>query len=129
MQKLIIDRSKWRCGGNEPKIVRLKGLTSLYNDKGFSCCLGFYCRKIGGIRNNVLLDTGTPDKLKIRNFTKIELLISRGSSDEMYCDSKFTENAIEINDDPKLSNEEREAAIIKHFKNAGVKVVFKNKYP
>jgi hypothetical protein len=129
MQQLIIDRKKWRTGGDSVELRRLKGPTSLYNDMGYSCCLGFYCRKIGGIRNNVLLDVGSPDNLNIKDFTKIELLVSRDSRDEVYDGSVFSQEAIDINDDDSLSNEEREAAIIKHFKKVDVEVIFKNKYP
>ncbi len=129
MQQLIIDRKKWRTGGDSVELRRLKGPTSLYNDMGYSCCLGFYCRKIGGIRNNVLLDVGSPDNLNIKDFTKIELLVSRDSRDEVYSDSVFSQIAIDINDDPNLSNEEREAAIIEHFKKVDIEVIFKNKYP
>lgn len=129
MQQLIIDRKKWRTGGDSVELRRLKGPTSLYNDMGYSCCLGFYCRKIGGIRNNVLLDVGSPDNLNIKDFTKIELLVSRDSRDEVYDGSVFSQEAIDINDDDSLSNEEREADIIEHFKKVDIEVIFKNKYP
>ena len=128
MQKLIIDRRKWRTGGDESDI-RIKGPTSLYNDLGYSCCLGFYCRQIGKIRNKVLLDVDTPDNLTIKNFNKIELLISRDSNNNVYDNSDFTNDAVLINDDSCLSNEEREEAIIEHFKKANIEVVFKNEYP
>lgn len=129
MQQLIIDRKKWRTGGDSVELRRLKGPTSLYNDMGYSCCLGFYCRKIGGIRNNVLLDVGSPENLNIKDFTKIELLVSRNSRDEVYDGSVFSQEAIDINDDDSLSNEEREADIIEHFKKVDIEVIFKNKYP
>jgi hypothetical protein len=129
MKQLIIDRKKWRTGGDGYALNRQKGHTSLYNDRGYSCCLGFYCRKIGGIRNNVLLDVGSPDNLNIKDFTKIELLVSRNSRDEVYSDSVFSQEAIDINDDPDLSNEERESTIIEHFKKVDIEVIFKNKYP
>jgi hypothetical protein len=129
MKQLIIDRKKWRTGGDSVELRRLKGPTSLYNDMGYSCCLGFYCRKIGGIRNNVLLDVGSPDNLNIKDFTKIELLVSRNSRDEVYDGSVFSQEAIDINDDDSLSNEEREADIIEHFKKVDIEVIFKNKYP
>ena len=96
---------------------------------GYSCCLGFYCRKIGGIRNNVLLNVAAPDNLNIKDFTKIELLVSRDSRDEVYDGSVFSQEAIDINDDDSLSNEEREADIIEHFKKVDIEVIFKNKYP
>jgi hypothetical protein len=129
MKQLIIDRKKWRTGGNAYALNRQKGHTSLYNDRGYSCCLGFYCRKIGGIRNNVLLDVGSPDNLNIKDFTKIELLVSRDSPDEVYSYTVFSQEAIDINDDPSLSNEERESTIIEHFKKVDIEVIFKNKYP
>jgi hypothetical protein len=129
MKQLIIDRKKWRTGGDSVELRRLKGLTSLYNDMGYSCCLGFYCRKIGGIRNNVLLNVAAPDNLNIKDFTKIELLVSRDSRDEVYDGSVFSQEAIDINDDDSLSNEEREADIIEHFKKVDIEVIFKNKYP
>jgi hypothetical protein len=72
---------------------------------------------------------GSPDNLNIKDFTKIELLVSRDSRDEVYSDSVFSQEAIDINDDPSLSNEERESTIIEHFKKVDIEVIFKNKYP
>lgn len=103
-------------------------MTFLYNKKGYSCCLGFYCRKFGKIPNNVLLEVGSPDSLDIKDFTKIEILVTRNHRDEVCDTSIFSQDAININDNYKLTNEEREAAIIKHFKQINVNVIFKNKY-
>ncbi len=39
MKQLIIDRKKWRTGGDSFEHRGIKGHTSLYNDRGYSCCL------------------------------------------------------------------------------------------
>lgn len=51
---LIIDRSKWRTGGDLAHVndnQTGKGYTALYNKQGFMCCLGFRCNQMGVPKN------------------------------------------------------------------------------
>ena len=119
---LIIDRAKWRAGGNpilNPNYTG-EGSTQLLNDQGYMCCLGFRCHQMG-IPKKLLLNVGMP--LGLYNSYDIPDLIN-----ELGRNSEFAVQAVRINDDSSLSPEEREKAITKHFKKIGVIVEFKGRY-
>jgi hypothetical protein len=120
MQQFVIDRSKWRTGGDS--LNQKYGSTQLLNSKGFMCCLGFFC---------VQIDNRTTDEI-IGVFEPIGLDNNiRGSN--LIGDDGFTklwvESAIIINDDDDISNETREERIHKLFKEHGYDVKFINEYP
>ena len=118
---LIINRAKWRTG-QDPIDIDFstgKGDTLLLNKEGFMCCLGFRCHQMG-IPKKDLLNVATPDSIAT-HWDIPDLLDSRGNT-------KFTNEAIGINDDGSLTSEEREIAITKHFVTIGVTVEFKGKY-
>lgn len=47
MKSIVIDKSKWRCGGSvKDKHARGKGSVRLLNNEGFMCCLGQMCQQI-----------------------------------------------------------------------------------
>jgi len=117
---LIIDRAKWRTGGNSP-IQTGKGSTALLNLVGFMCCLGFRCHQMG-IPKKDLLGKGCPEQLA-NNWTIPDLVDSVGY------DTDFTNTAMEINDSENFNQEEREKEITEHFATIGVTVEFKGKYP
>lgn len=116
--RLIINRSKWKTGeilGN----FTGKGDTELLNEEGFMCCLGFCCHQMG-ISKKELLNKSIPSELV--NWEIPGLLDKRGN------DSKFANDALGINDDPKLSIKKREKKIKKHFAKENIIVKFKGKY-
>lgn len=117
---LIIDRAKWRTGGNST-IRTGEGSTALLNLDGFMCCLGFRCHQMG-IPKKELLGRGVPEALS-KNWDIPDLVNEIGS------DTDFTDTAIEINDDRDITREEREKEITEHFATIGVTVEFKGKYP
>lgn len=119
---LIIDRAKWRTGGNpilNPNYTG-EGSTHLLNDQGYMCCLGFRCEQMG-IPEQHLLNVGMPSGLY--NLYDIPDLINESGKN-----SEFAVQAVRINDDPSLSTKEREKAITEHFKKIGVIVEFKGRY-
>lgn len=120
MKPLIIDRSKWRTGGN--KLNEQYGDTKLLNDKGFMCCLGFYCLQIGNKKTQDIEDIALPENLD--NYDGIEALINN----KTYYNSDFTETAIRINDSTETDNDLREHKIIEHFKEINVSVNFVGEY-
>lgn len=124
---LIIDRAKWRIGG-EGIHKTGEGNTALLNDEGFMCCLGFRCEQMG-IPKKDLLGAVTPDSLS-ELYDIPDLIEKVGSYDgyDAYDDTPFTQEAVNINDNTDLSPEEREKAITKHFKKIGVIVEFKGRY-
>lgn len=119
---LIIDRAKWRTGGNNPNATG-EGDTLLLNDEGFMCCLGFRCHQMG-IHKNDLLNKCTP--VCLSDLYNIPDLIEEKSWG--WDDSEFTSKAIEFNDSKFLTPEQREKAIIEHFATIGVTVEFKGRY-
>lgn len=116
---LIIDRAKWRTGG-EGIHKTGEGNTVLLNDEGYMCCLGFRCEQMG-IPEKLLLNVGMPSGLY--NSYDIPDLIN-----ELGKNSEFAVQAVKINDDGEPSPKEREKAITKHFKTIGVTVEFKGRY-
>lgn len=121
---LIIDRSKWRTGGDMPGNRTGKSDTQLLNKQGFMCCLGFRCNQMG-IPKKHLLDQATPENLS--DLYDIPDLIKRDDYDR-WEDTKFTNEAIRINDNERITSKEREKAIKEHFATIGVTVQFKGKY-
>lgn len=60
---VIVDRSKWRCGGNGPSYLEHgNGPTSLLNPQGYMCCLGFACEQLG-VERHALMGTASPGHL------------------------------------------------------------------
>ena len=116
---LIINRAKWRTGAKS-KAQTGKGDTALLNGEGFMCCLGFRCHQMG-IPKKDLLEITCPFHLS-DDWNIPDLINIFGG------DSEFTCKAIQINDNSKLTSEEREKRITEHFATIGVTVEFKGKY-
>jgi hypothetical protein len=118
---LIINRAKWRTGGNSITFNKTgEGSTALLNKEGFMCCLGFRCHQMG-IPKIYLLNVETPVFIA-DDWNIPDLLNSHGKN------SAFTAKAIKINDNIGITSEEREIAITEHFATIGVTVEFKGKY-
>lgn len=124
MKQLIIDRSKWRTGGIA--YDETHGDTSLLNEKGNMCCLGFYCLQIGEISKNEILEIALPEDLNNVNVYD-DAMLHLVNQDNLR-NTLFTTKAIDINDAEELTNEEREKNIQEHFKQIDVDVVFINDY-
>lgn len=59
MKQFVIDRSKWRFGGD--RYDTLFGQTGLSNRKGYMCCLGQICRQVG-MPDMCLLNRSEPEE-------------------------------------------------------------------
>lgn len=116
---LKINRAKWRSGGSSDNKTG-RGETKLLNRGGYMCCLGFRCIQLG-IPKSTLLMKPTPEET---GWEVIPDLITKDGRDNLFCN-----NAIDINDDVSISQEQREKKIITHFAKKNVKVVFTGKYP
>jgi hypothetical protein len=125
---LIIDRSKWRTGGDEESKNRTgKGKTKLLNGYGSMCCLGFDAKRCGIPLKN-LLGVAQPEGIIKKYVCKIPHLIKSDGLFETDVNTKFAERAMDINDDDYLTPKDRELRIKKHFKTIGINVKFINKY-
>lgn len=132
MKQLIIDRSKWRTGGEGYRHTGI-GDTQLLNDDGYMCCLGFYCLQ-AGIPSEDILGVGEPDDIDgVRDFyNKFEdmelLLVDMEPYENLMNKTKFTIAAISINDKETITPDEREQMIKDHFGSVGIEVVYEGQY-
>lgn len=132
MKQLIIDRAKWRTGGEGYHHTGI-GDTQLLNDDGYMCCLGFYCLQ-AGIPSEKILNVGEPDDIiNVREFyDKSEdisfLLLDRDHDDDSMINTDFVNTAIRINDKESITPDEREKMIKDHFKYMGIEVVYEGEY-
>jgi hypothetical protein len=94
----------------------------------FSILIGFFCEQIGNIDSRIQLGVTIPCDINSKFLTDVEILISRGHKDIVYGNSAFAGDAICINDNHLISNEQRERDIIEHFAKIDVNVLFENEY-
>lgn len=133
MKQLVIDRSKWRTGGN--KWNGSHGTTALLNSIGYMCCLGFYCLQLGDLTEDKIKrkgdfgDFGSDESLfKNKNIEKVAFVYDENSEDATIMNTDFSDEAIEINDDGNIDSYTREQKLIEHFKTIDVDVTFINEY-
>ncbi len=122
MQQLIIDRKKWRTGG--ASFTEKVGPTQLLNREGYMCCLGFYSLQVGNKTEEEILNMTCP--YQVEDKTGIESLVTQYNGDGV--NSSFAHDAIEINDNDLISNEDREQRLIELFKGEGIEISFINEY-
>jgi len=142
MEKLIIDRSKWRTGGSVSTCTGItqlqsgKGNTRLLNHEGFMCCLGFEGARRGATSRD-LLGCPTPLAPLGPGPTYIIADVFKITFDEEmrkgweYGHGELQDwilKAIKINDDDSLSRECREYNVVEHFKRIDVVVEFTGEY-
>jgi hypothetical protein len=120
MKQLVIDRSKWRNGGNE--YDKHYGDTQLLNEQGFMCCLGFYCLQIGGKTPYEIIGIPQPEDVDLHDGLGY-------LTNDLGRNTCFTDDAIKINDNECIDNDMREHQIKEHFKMIDVEVTFMGDYP
>ncbi len=134
IKSFTISRSKWARNN-------INGPSCLLNDKGNMCCLGFYT-KACGFNEEQLNDRYEPINLfdKLNNKNKAWLanynqeilevidwktkLISHDTNYYRRNNSNLAWKLMEANDNPALSEKEREMEIKDGFAKIGVKVRF-----
>lgn len=125
---LIIDRSKWRTGGDEESKNRTgKGKTKLLNGYGSMCCLGFEAKRCGIPLKN-LFGVEMPDGIIKKYTRKISHLVVHHEFFGHSANTGFAIYAMDINDDCDFTAKDREIKIKEHFKTIGINVKFINKY-
>lgn len=129
MERLVIDRAKWRVGGSmySPQL----DLTFLLNpNSGMMCCLGFYCIW-KGVPEEDIEGRGRPDGVVETNprwLPELSLLVESGEDGE-YLASEIAVDLIHSNDSPFIDNDTREKEIKEHFLKIGVEVEFIGEFP
>lgn len=129
--KFIIDRSKWRCGGDSEPNQRGLGKTQLLNAQGFQCCLGQICEQLG-ISPNQILDIAEPLDLDFSADASLEAKIEPLAfylGDGSGAENTFLAiHAININDDPNIVPAEREKMLALAFAEQGHEIEFVGEY-
>ena len=125
-KKFIIDRSKWRCGGNTGNPgARGQGSTLLLNSEGYMCCLGQVCTQLG-VPDQNLLDLMTPIHIE-DDFISLPQAVglTDGGEDE---NSDFADEVMKVNDDGSLDDSTREQQLIDMFAEQGYTLEFTGEY-
>jgi hypothetical protein len=122
-KKLIpveIKRSRW-LRGRAPSYLR--------NEAGKQCCLGFVCRQAGWKAKD-LVGRGMPAGLYGTEKVDTPPLVLRGlvtnvsSGYDYLRNSDVAEELASINDEPNFTPEQRETALTKLAKKAGLQFIF-----
>lgn len=120
---LTIDRARWRRGGDDSHLVAVSGITALLNDKGLMCCLGFDALACGLSSSRInsladpcaLFDEGELEGFEDYKEQRIQVTRRYDGEDDYHYDTAeltaAASSAITHNDDPKLSESEREQLI------------------
>lgn len=114
--ELKIDRSRWRSGWESPTKSG-SGTTCLLNERGYMCCLGFYCLALGYAKNDIR-DIDDPSMLY--EIDLIEEWLSANHWERL-------QELVEVNDHRGLTRQEREAEVKRLFR-PHVEVVFTGEY-
>jgi hypothetical protein len=121
--KVTIDRSKWRTGGFGPNATG-SGITELRNKHRFQCCLGFCVKAF----NSRLPITGMSEPrllgVDITGLTE-DLSLSFKAYKK---NTQLANRAMQINDDMQISRRQREAKLLRLFKNSPYQLEFVGEY-
>jgi hypothetical protein len=123
MKKLkvfTLDYSKWRSGVNGENKVG-KGVTQLCNTSGFMCCLGQMVIQ-QGVQKIELTYHSCPSQLLLY----IPVLTLKNKLDGYHRDTKFSSEAININDDTITTPGTKLFLLRKLFATKGIKLIVKN---
>jgi hypothetical protein len=125
--KVTIDRSKWRTG-SFGEFASGRGDTSLLNDEGFMCCLGF-CSLAVGVTESEMLNKTLPHWLRSQ---------SNGLDSLVYqidgcfgIESRSTDLSIEaakINDSNTIDRATKEKQLLELFKDTDFDIEFIGDY-
>ena len=132
MKTLILDYSKWRCGGSFPTIGKNslgKGPTFLLNEQGFMCCLGQFSPQLAkrGDKEQLtkdMLNVVTPSRIKTKGV--IPKLTWQKSSGDLSL-TRLSVKAIDINDSVYSTVEEKISQLRKLLKENELKLRVINK--
>lgn len=112
--KFRINRKTWLCGDQE--------YSCLLRSDGLKCCLGFRALK-SGFKAREVMRIRVPEHIE-KNTERWGKLLKPDGANSAICDK-----IININDDPDLKREVREARLTKLFAKVGDEVEFYGEYP
>lgn len=129
MKTLKIDRNKWSRG---------KTINTSINEAGFprtwlwdkqvnaGCCLGHYCIQLAEFNIDLLDTYGEPRELADIHGENIEGLTLQDEDGYGAKHTEFSDEAMDINDDQDITNEQREASLITLFAKNDIELSFYN---
>lgn len=126
MQKLILDYSKWRCGGTGPNVLG-EGHTSLYNPQGYMCCLGQFSLQLKPeLTPKEIMNQACPDDLNIDIEALVEPTVPGLTT---YSDTSLSLRAMSINDDKDTTPQQKIEMLKELFKQEGYEIEVINQPP
>lgn len=117
-EKLILDYSKWRCGGDENPNQLGHGDTLLLNKEGYFCCIGLWSIQLGATENEIY-ECGDPSDSP----NKIQLFINPQTG----FNNQFANDCIDINDRTLTTPEEKIEALSDRLSEEGIQLEVINK--
>jgi hypothetical protein len=118
LKEFTLDYKTWRSGGDDSNPNALgEGLTRLRNKHGYMCCLGQYCIQ-AGVSPNELTGQAEPGDLGLE---VPGINYARGFDTEIFYNTSFAREAMNINDDENRTPEERLTALKELFEKHGIK--------
>lgn len=120
--KFTIDRASWRCGGEGP-YKNGEGKTYLKNRQGCKCCLGFVSEQLGITNIEDLMEPCDTDTASI-----LALQDNDAWDEKIHVNTQLSTEAMAINDDEKITNDVREAALVDLFARNQHQLVFIGNY-
>ena len=120
VKELKIDVLKWRTG-NYGKFSTGLGDTSLLNQDGYMCCLGFMCLQ-SGLQKTDIINESEPDCISIEE--SIPLLTKKGK--EQFENTMFSRTAVRINDNERNNIVQKMKLLKAHFSKNNLKIKFIN---
>lgn len=120
--QFVIDRSKWICGSPNGiectslvKTANGKGNTRLLNSDGYMCCLGQIGEQLGCEKDKLLGRLYPSGIFELQNTILIK-------------DEQLSSDAMDINDDPYSTLEDKEQKLTQLFAEHGHKIEFFEEY-
>ena len=106
VKELILDYSKWRCGGSSGIHSVGKGDTALLNKQGYMCCLGQWESQLG-LEAKLLLGIGEPSEIPGACDPYGLFSYVFHSREREIRNTKLSEDAIFINDNDETTPDEK----------------------
>ena len=129
-ERVVVKRSQWvrGVGGFGTKGTGNMGVSKLLQSDVHMasdgvqrrCCLGFWC-SAAGFDDDVLWGAAAPDSIALFDTLNIPGLLTTDGRRTIICQSMMT-----VNDDPRMSDEEREQKLTSLAKELGVEMVFED---
>lgn len=128
--ELVIDRSRWVFGINQD----ILGKSRMLNPEGNMCCLGFVCHAagVGTDDMNTFYPAGVFLKLKKQDFLTLPILTTSHGATSSWAARAAYLNDRETGEGPAfkpITTKQREGQLKRHFREEGIKLTFKGRYP